>query len=166
MSQQQQFLYSVSTVLPCRSVWLLFADLENWPKFSKLYDNLRWSGDPWSRGSSVLGTLHFPHSMQIRYLLETCDPGRVVSYKGYSIDAGIATHRIVRFDQLRGRTVISVDSYIVGTPRFAFAEGSIGFLQSMVERWFREFAAYCDRCAESSPEKGRERDEVELSRAD
>jgi hypothetical protein len=73
---QAQFSYSVSTSLSRDRVWALFADIENWPKFSNVYDNLAWSGVPWQHGSGIVGTLHFPHSMPLRYVLETCQPGQ------------------------------------------------------------------------------------------
>ena len=146
---QAQFSYSVSTSLSRDRVWALFADIENWPKFSNVYDNLAWSGVPWQHGSGIEGTLHFPHSMPLRYVLETCQPGSVISYKAYSIEAGFATHRIVQFEQQQGRTLIKVDSYIVGTPTFAIAGGSYGFLRTLVETWFRDFASFCDNRVET-----------------
>jgi hypothetical protein len=144
MSSQQQFAYQVSTALPRDRVWALFADLENWPKFSRVYDHLKWSGVPWRRASCVLGTLHIPHPMPLRYVLETCQPGFLISYVGYSTEAGIATHRIVRFEEQHGRTLIKIDSYIVGLPTFSIAGGSYGLLRMLVETWFRDFASFCD----------------------
>ena len=141
----QHFLYSVSTALSRDRVWALFADIENWPKFSDVYDELKWSGVPWVRGSCVLGTIHFPHPLPLRYVLETCQPGSLISYVGYSTEAGFATHRVVRFEQQQGRTSITVDSYIVGTPTFAIDGGSYGFLRKLTERWFRDFASFCEK---------------------
>jgi hypothetical protein len=70
----------------------------------------------------------------------------------YSTEAGFATHRIVQFKQQQGRTLIKVDSYIVGTPAFPIAGGGYGFLRKLTEKWFREFAMYCDKHAESQSE--------------
>jgi hypothetical protein len=60
MSSQQQFAYEVSTALPRDRVWALFADLENWPKFSRVYDHLKWSGVPWRRASVFWGRFTSP----------------------------------------------------------------------------------------------------------
>jgi hypothetical protein len=139
------FSYSVSTVLSRDGVWKLFSDVENWPKFSDVYDDLRWSGVPWTRGSWVLGTIHFPHPLPLRYVLEACRPGSLISYVAYGTDAGFATHRTVRFEQQKDCTLIHVDSYIVGTPTFSIAGGSYGFLQTLTEKWFRDFASFCDQ---------------------
>jgi hypothetical protein len=111
-----KFSYSVSTVLSRDGTWKLFADIENWPKFSDVYNDLKWSGVPWTRGSWVLGSIHFPHPLPLRYVLETCQPGSLISYVAYSVDSGFATHRTVRFDQQQDHTLIQVDSYTIGTP--------------------------------------------------
>jgi hypothetical protein len=140
-----KFSYSVSTVLSRDGVWKLFADIENWPKCSDVYDDLRWSGVPWTRGSWVLGTIHFPHPLPLRYVLETCQPGSLISYVAYGTDAGFATHRTVRFEQQKDHTLIHVDSYVVGTPAFSIAGGSYGFLRMLTEKWFRDFASFCDQ---------------------
>ena len=141
----QKFLYSVSTILSCDRVWSLFSDIENWPKFSDVYDNLRWSGFPWTRGSCVLGMLRFPRPLPLRYVLETCQPGSLISYIGYSPTAGFATHRTVRFELQEGRTLIAVDSYVVGEPTFEIAGGGYGFVRRLTEKWFQDFASFCDK---------------------
>jgi len=148
----QHFSYSVSTVLSRDRVWAIFSDIENWPKFSDVYSNLRWSGVPWKSGSSLLGTLRFTRAMPVNYLLETCRSGSFLRYVGYSKEAGFASHRTVRFEQQQGRTMIVVDCYIVGTPTFAVAGGAYGFLRTLTETWFRDFAALCDTQAESNVE--------------
>jgi len=140
----QQFSYSVSTVLSRDGVWKLFADIGNWPKCSDVYDDLIWSGIPWTRGSWVLGTIHFPHQLPLRYVLETCQPGSLISYVAYGTDAGFATHRTVRFEQQKDRTLIHVDSYVVGTPSFSIAGGGYGFIRMLTEKWFGDFASFCD----------------------
>ncbi len=149
---QMQFSYSISTSLSREGVWALFADIDNWRKFSNVYNNLRWSGAPWQRGSWICGTLQFPHSMPLRYVLETCHPGSIISYKAYSIAAGFATHRVVKFKQQQGQTLINVDSYLVGTPTFAIAGGGYEFLRMLVENWFSDFAAFCDNHVEAHRE--------------
>lgn len=148
------FSYSVSTVLSRDGVWKLFADIENWPKFSDVYDDLEWSGVPWTRGSWVLGTIHYPHPLPLRYVIETCEPGSLISYVAFGTDAGFATHRTVRFEQQKDHTLIHVDSYIVGTPTFSVAGGSYGFLRMLTERWFQDFASFCDANAKVNAGSG------------
>ena len=145
-----KFSYSASTVLSRDGVWKLFADIDNWTKFSDVYDDdLRWSGIPWTRGSWVLGTIHFPHPLPLRYVLETCQPGSLISYVANGTHAGIATHRTNRFEQQKDHALIHVDSYIVGTPSFSIAGGGYGFIRMLTEKWFGDFASFCDRHAKA-----------------
>jgi len=144
----QQFSYSVSTVLPIDRVWELFADIENWPKFSNVYDHIRWSGFPWTPGSCIIGRIHYPEPLTFRYVLEKCEPASLVTYIAHSTEAGFATHRTIWFEQWQGRTSIRVDSYSVGEPRFAIAGGSYGFIRMLTERWFPAFACFCDKHVE------------------
>jgi hypothetical protein len=143
----QQFLYSVSTVLPRDRVWGLFADIENWPKVSDVYNDLRWSGFPWTTHGCILGSIRYPHPLPLRYVIEKCEPGLLISYLAHSSEGGFATHRTIRFEQRHGRTWIEVDSYAAGEPRFLIAGGSYGFLTMLTERWFPDFARFCDNHA-------------------
>lgn len=140
----QQLSWSVSTVLPRDRVWELFADIENWPKVSDVYNDLRWSGFPWTPHSCILGSIHYPHPLALRYVIEKCKSGLLVSYLAHTTEGGFATHRTIRFEQRHGRTWIDVDSYAAGEPRFEIAGGSYGFLTMLTERWFPDFARFCD----------------------
>jgi|SRR5579864_1436246 len=143
----RRFLYSVSTVLGRDRVWKFFADIETWPKVSDVYGDLRWSGFPWMPHSCILGAIHYPHPLPLRYVIEKCEPASVVSYLAHGREEGFATHRSVRFEQRDGRTWIEVDSYAAGEPSFDINGGSYGFLKMLTERWFPDFARFCDEQA-------------------
>jgi hypothetical protein len=143
----QHFSYSVSTVLSRDRVWKLFADIANWTKFADVYDTIKWSGSPWTTGSALLGSIHYPQPLSFRYVVETCEPASRLTYVAQSTVAGFATHRSIRFDELHERTWIQVDSFIVGEPRFAVTSGGYGFLKLLTERWFEGFALFCDKQA-------------------
>ena len=162
----EHFSYSVSTVLPRDRVWELFADIDNWPKVSDVYDILKWSGSPWTPGSSVVGSIHYPQHLGLRYALETCEPASLLTYVAHSNAAGFATHRSIRFDEVHGRTWIQVDSYIVGEPTFTVAGGGYGFLKLLTERWFEGFARFCDKHADAAFTYPQVPGNVETSRAE
>ena len=143
----RQLSYSVSTVLPRDRVWELFAEIENWPKVSDVYNGLRWSGFPWTPHSCILGGIHYPHPLPLRYVIEMCEPSSLVRYLAHGTEGGFATHRTIRFEQRQGRTWIDVDSYAAGEPTFAIVGGSYGFLKMLTERWFPDFARFCDSYA-------------------
>jgi hypothetical protein len=140
----RQLSYSVSTILPCDRVWELFAEIQNWPKVSDVYNDLRWSGFPWTPHSCILGSIRYPHPLPLRYVIEKCDPGSLISYVAHGTEGGFATHRAIRFEERDGRTWIEVNSYAAGEPSFAIAGGSYGFLKMLTERFFPDFARFCD----------------------
>ena len=37
-----------------------------------------------------------------------------------------------------------MNAFAVGEPVFKVPEGSYGFLRALTEKWFQEFAAFCD----------------------
>ena len=145
----KQFSCLVSTILPRNDVWELFSDIDNWPKVSDVYADLQWSGPPWTPGSRVLGWIQYPHPLTFRYVLERCESASRVSYLDNSGAAGSATHRDIRFEERQGRTWIQVDVYAVGEPCFAIAGGSLGFLRMLTERWFQDFARFCNGQADT-----------------
>jgi hypothetical protein len=156
--------YSVSTVLDRNRVWSAFADIENWSKFSPIYSNLRWSGFPWQFGSSILGTIAYPRELTVRYALEHCDPAIRVSYIGHSSLAGFASHREIRFvDSEDGGTTLRVSYYVAGNGN-ALGDGQ-SFVKTLLERWFREFAEYCDRLAQKHTSTAGERFQPERVRS-
>ena len=144
----QQLSYSVSTVLARSRVWELFAKIENWSKVSDVYKDLTWSGLPWTPQSCILGSIQYPHPLPLRYIVEKCERGSLITYLAHSTQGGFATHRAIRFEQRQGRTWIDVDSYAAGEPSFAIAGGSYGFLKMLTERWFPDFARFCDSHAQ------------------
>src|ERR1051325_8893158 len=89
----QQLSYSVSTVLARSRVWELFAKIENWSKVSDVYKDLTWSGLPWTPQSCILGSIQYPHPLPLRYVVEKCERGSLITYLAHSTQGGFATHR-------------------------------------------------------------------------
>ncbi len=141
---RETFSYSVTTVLDRERVWELLEDIENWPKVSDVYTAVMWSGVPWERGSCVLGTINYPVAIPFRYVVERCEPPSVISYMGHSVEAGFATHRTIELEETKGGTLIKVTAYAHGEPIISLPGGTMGFLQKLTERWFQDFARFCD----------------------
>jgi len=147
----QSFSYSVKTALDRERVWDLLQNLENWQKASDVYGDLHWVGPPWVRGSSVQGTLKFPIHMWFRYVLENCEPPARISYSAHSMESGFATHRTVELEAIEGGTWIKIHSYAVGEA--PMNGGAMAFLKMLTERWFNDFARFCDEKAKASKRK-------------
>ena len=80
---------------------------------------------------------------KIRYVVEKCDPARLVSYVGHSYDSGFASHRTISFvDREEGGTRIEINYYSVGSPDSA--EVGAKFVKWLTERWIYGFARFCE----------------------
>jgi len=140
----QRFSHSVTTMLPRDRVWELLTEIENWPKFSEVYTDVKWSGLPWVPGSCVVGHIQYPVRLPFRYVLEKCERPATISYLAHSSESGFATHRTIHLEANPGHTVIRIIAYAVGKPSFAIEGGPLGFLKTLSERWFQDFASFCD----------------------
>jgi Polyketide cyclase / dehydrase and lipid transport len=139
-----QLYCSVSTGLDREQVWSLFSDIENWHLCSDVYEGLRWEGSPWMTNASIVGRVRHNRNEKIRYVVERCQPARLVSYVGHSNASGFASHRTIRFvDRAEGGTLIEIDYYTMGTPKTA--EAGAEFVKWLTERWIYGFARFCSK---------------------
>jgi len=140
----QFFSYSVKTRLDRQAVWQLLADIQNWSSISRVYEDLGWSGEPWSIGSSITGKLKYPVAVPFQYLLRDVKPARLVRYLAHGSEIGFATEQTISFERFSNSTLIHVDAYAVGICNCSIVGGTLGFLKSLTESWFSEFARVCD----------------------
>ena len=140
----ETFAFATYTVADRQHVWRLLTDLESWLKCSFIYENLHWEGEPWVCGSVIQGRLSFPRTLDFRYDLRAFESPTLIRYLASSPAAGFATERTIQLQTLAGGTCINVHALVIGQPEFAIVGGSLGFSRLLTERWFREFAAFCD----------------------
>jgi len=134
---------SVSTELDRERLWSLFSNIKNWLECADVYQGLRWEGSPWMTNANIVGRVRHNRNEKIRYVVEKCDPARVVSYLGHSYDSGFASHRTIRFvDREEGGTRIEINYYSVGSPDSA--EVGAKFVKWLTERWIYGFARFCE----------------------
>ena len=138
---------SVITKLLRSRVWELLTDITNWPKFSDVYSNLHWVGEPWAEGSLPAGELNYPIVVSGQYVVRASEPPVLIRYLSPTREAGFATERTIRLEQLGEGTLIQVDAF-VGEPKMP--GGALEFLKGLTTRWFSEFAGFCDRHANAS----------------
>lgn len=137
------FSYSTTTKLPRDRVWDLLTDIRNWPKFSDVYSGLHWIGQPWVKGSLLVGTLHYPIEITGQYVIKACQPPTLIRYLSQTKEAGFATERTIKLEPSPEGTLIQVDAYIVGEPKMP--GGALEFLRKLTTRWIEEFVRFCDR---------------------
>ena len=141
MAPQCQFV--VSTELDREQVWSLFSDIQCWMKCSDVYEGLTWEGLPWVSSATIVGRVRHNRNERIRYVIERCEPARMVSYVGHSDESGFAAHRTIRFfDREDGGTLIEVRYFTVGSAERAAAGAE--FVKWLTERWLYGFARFCE----------------------
>ena len=136
------FSYSVATRLPRGQVWDLLTDVTNWPRFSDIYSDLHWEGEPWTAGSLLVGRINYPIVVSGQYVIRDCKPPELIRYLSQTQDAGFATERTIRLEQHAEGTRVRVDAYLVGEPKMP--GGGLEFLRGLTTRWFNEFASFCE----------------------
>jgi hypothetical protein len=142
----ETFSYSVTTRLPHEQVWELLTDVTNWPKFADIYlGPIRWLGMPWLPGSSLVGRIKYPVTLDFEYLIKACDAPERIRYLSHSLASGFATERIIRVMRLDAGTLIGIDAYAVGRPVLKIPDGCRGFLRMQSERWLNDCAHFCEQ---------------------
>ena len=68
-----------------------------------------------------------------------------------SPELGFANERTIRLEEVSCGTLIRVDAYTVGEPVREIPGGSLGFLKMLTEKWFVDFAHFCDNDCLQSP---------------
>lgn len=144
----EQYIQSATTLLPRDRVWQLLTDIDNWVTCSNVYASLRWSGFPWQPGSCVLGQLKYPITLHFRHVLEEFRPPRLIRYIAHSTEAGFAISRTIRLEEHNGGTLITTAAYAVGIPVIDLPGGTMGFQKMLSERFFPDFANFCDAQAQ------------------
>ncbi len=100
-------------------------------------------------GSYLTGHINYPLSIPFRYVLRACEEPSLIRYLADSLEVGFANERTIRLEQVGGETRIQVDAYSVGSPTCDVPGGTLGFLKMLTEKWFLDFARFCDDEARS-----------------
>jgi hypothetical protein len=134
--------YSVTTGLPIGRVWGLLTDITNWPKFSDIYSDLRWEGEPWKEGSRLVVQINFPIVVSGRYTISVWAPIVLIRYVFEPGMCGFAMAKTIRLNRLVEETSIEVTAHLEG--EVEMAGGGSEFLRQLTMRWLDEFARFCD----------------------
>jgi hypothetical protein len=54
--------------------WRVFSNVEMWPRFSDLYGDIRWLGEPWMAGSHMNIELKSPVGTVVDHVITVCTP--------------------------------------------------------------------------------------------
>ncbi len=126
--------------------WRVFSDVEMWPRFSDLYGEIRWLGEPWMAGSHMNIELKSPVGTVVDHVITVCTPPHLVAWIDHI--QGDTMEQWVHFRPVpTGGTEIHTWADLVGTTStlrgMVVREG----LTTFIRTWYNRFSEECDRLA-------------------
>jgi len=141
--------YTVFTKADCVFTWRIFSDVKLWRSSSDVYgERIEWRGAPWMPGSQLLIDIVKPVSTQVDRVITICTPPRCVAWINHV--RGFTMEQWVLFDPFAGGgTKVTTWVEMTGAKMEADGNETREILQTLLEKWFMNFAAMCDELAES-----------------
>jgi len=138
--------YTRYTKADCGMAWRIFSDVNRWYRFSSAYLNIQWKGEPWSQGSRLQIDIIRPVVAKQDRVITICTPPRCVAWINHVL--GYTMEQWVLFDPAaNGGTRVSTWLEITGSDFHGRDTGKM--IQRILQDWFVNFCAECDRLAEA-----------------
>ena len=139
--------HAVFTKAPCDLVWKLFSDWRRWPSFTDIYGSpIEWKGSPWTPGSRMQFDIAHPVRARVDRVITICTPPRCVAWINHVY--GYTMEQWVLFDHYSGGGT-RITTWIEFTGAELCPDGNDAriVVKGLLERWFANFCAECDRVA-------------------
>jgi hypothetical protein len=138
--------YSRITKADCGLAWRIFSDCARWRRFSDAYRSIEWRGDPWTSGSRLQIEIVLPVVAKMDRVITICTPPRCVAWINHVL--GYTMEQWVLFDpDAGGGTKVSTWLEITGADFDGHQVEKLAV--KLVERWFVNFCAECDRTVDA-----------------
>src|SRR5262249_61969269 len=139
--------FQVETTAAPQLVWLVFSELELWPRFDPDMKKAVWAeGRPWQKGSRYLLELERTEARRIEGVITQCEPAVKVEWISHAI--GLTLQRRVDFiSREQGGTIIKTTAEHFGEPAVPLSDGVEGLLMRVNRPWFEALARHCDTLA-------------------
>lgn len=140
----------VFTQAACDLAWKIFSNWNNWHLFSDVYGSeIKWKGAPWSPGSRLEFDILRPFRARVDRVITVCTPPRCVAWishvRGYTMEQWILLNPYVG-----GGTKVSTWIEITGAELCPESDDVRPVLKGLLDTWFANYCAECDRLAEHS----------------
>ncbi|HZP18430.1 MAG TPA: SRPBCC family protein [Terriglobales bacterium] len=140
--------FSIVTKADCALVWRIFSDCRLWNSFANIYGTITWRGEPWVAGSRLRIEVLRPAVAVQERVITVCTPPRCVAWishiSGYTIEQWVLLD-----PNPLGGTKISVWLEFTGAGLSVNLQEMRGLVQGLMNQWFQNLAAQCDRLARS-----------------
>lgn len=133
------------TRVDCGMAWRIFSDIGRWRIFSDAYRSIEWRGEPWAPGSRLQIDIVKPVVARQDRVITMCTPPRGVAWINHVL--GYSMEQWVLFDPVDSGTRVSTWLELTGS---GFHGQDVGkMVTRIMENWFSNFCAECDRVAEA-----------------
>jgi hypothetical protein len=141
--------HTVFTKAHCNLAWKVFSNWKNWPAFSNIYGpEIEWKGQPWAPGSRLQFEIVQPVRAKVDRVITVCTPPRCVAWINHV--HGYTMEQWLLFDPyVGGGTKVSTWIEMTGADLCGEGKDARLILKGMLEKWFANFCAECDRIAAS-----------------
>lgn len=129
----------------CALAWKIFSDVGRWRGFSDAYRRIEWRGEPWVPGSRLQIDIVKPVEATQDRVITMCTPPRGVAWINHVL--GYSMEQWVLFDPAAdGGTSVSTWLELIGSD---FRGRNVReTVTRILEDWFANFCAECDRVAD------------------
>lgn len=139
--------HTCHTKADCGMAWKIFSDVKRWRRFSDMYRSIEWQGVPWAQGSRLQIDIVKPVVARQDRVITLCTPPRCVAWINHVL--GLSMEQWVLFDPAAGGgTRVSTWLEVTGSDFHGHSVEKI--LTRLLEEWFANFCAECDRVASAS----------------
>ncbi len=148
MSKFERFEYSIVTIAAPDVAWNVFSNLELWPQFSDLYEEIRWTaGKPWQEGSRLSIKARMPIAVTLDHVILSCVPGKEVAWIDHAV--GTTMEQWVYFDLQRGGgTRVHTWAEFTGLMPLVAGRQIREVLLEFTQTWYNRYARECNRVAD------------------
>lgn len=138
--------YTVVTRANRELAWKVFSNVGLWPRFSDIYGNIRWLGEPWTAGSHLEIELVSPVGAVLDHVVTVCSPPHIVAWIDHA--HGDTMEQWVHFKSLpTGGTEIHTWAELVGTTAILDGRDVGEVVTEFIHTWYNRFSAECDQLA-------------------
>lgn len=137
--------YSRATKASCGLAWRIFSDVSGWHRFSDAYRNIEWQGAPWAPGSRLQIDIVKPVVARQDRVITICTPPRCLAWINHVM--GYTMEQWVLFDPAAGGGT-RVSTWLEMTGADFNVPNAEKLIRRVLEDWFLNFCAECDRVTE------------------
>jgi len=138
--------YTVVTRADRELAWKVFSNVGLWRRFSDIYGDIRWRGEPWTPGSHLKIELVSPVGAVVDHVITVCSAPHFVAWIDHA--HGDTMEQWVHFRPVpTGGTEIHTWADLVGTTSTLAGRDVREVVAEFIRSWYKRYSEECDQLA-------------------